>query len=124
MELDETVMQGAIRETWEEARAKVEILAPYCMFNLLHVNQLYIIYRAQLVDLTFRPGPESEDVKLFREEDIPWEHLAFTSVQQTLRFFFKDRPDGRFPMRSGTIISQETGFRFEAEPDDQLISVG
>ena len=123
MELDETVVQGAIRETREEARAQVEILAPYCMFNLLHVNQLYIIYRARLIDLTFSPGPESEDVRLFREADIPWDHLAFTSVHQTLSFFFEDRPHGRFPMRSGTIIPQETGFRFEAEPDDQLASV-
>lgn len=120
MELDETVMQGAIRETWEEARAKVEILAPYCMFNLLHVNQLYIIYRARLIDLKFSPGPESADVRLFLEAEIPWEHLAFTSVHQTLSFFFEDRPSGRFPMRSGTIVPQEVGFRFEAGPDDQL----
>jgi len=65
MELDETVIQGAIRETWEEARAKVEILAPYCLFNLLHVNQLYIIYRARLIDLNFSP------VAVFRCEAEP-----------------------------------------------------
>ncbi len=52
MELDETVEQGAVRETWEEARAQVEIQAPYSMFNLPHVNQLYVIYRARLT----KPG--------------------------------------------------------------------
>ena len=123
MELDETVTQGAVRETWEEARAKVELLAPYCMFNLRYVNQLYIIYRARLVDLNFSPGPESMDVRLFREADIPWEHLAFTAVHQTLSFFFKDRSRGRFPMRSGTIVPQKAGFRYEAGPDDQLANV-
>jgi len=122
MELDETVQQGAIRETWEEARARVEILAPYSMFNIVHVNQLYIIFRARLTNLDFRPGPESEEVRLFTERDIPWDDLAFSAVGQTLRFFFRDRPSGRFPVRSGTIASHGDGFRFEAGLDDQLKS--
>jgi ADP-ribose pyrophosphatase YjhB (NUDIX family) len=122
MELDETTQQGAIRETWEEARARVEVLAPYSMFNLPHVNQLYIIFRARLTDLEFEPGPESEEVRLFAEQDIPWDELAFSTVRQTLRFFFRDRPEGRFPMRTGTIVPASSGFRFEAGPDDQLES--
>jgi ADP-ribose pyrophosphatase YjhB (NUDIX family) len=120
MELDETVEQGAIRETWEEARARVEILAPYSMFDLPHVNQLYIIFRARLENLEFRPGPESEDVQLFTENDIPWDELAFGTVRHTLRFFFQDRPTGRFPMRTGSISPLTDGFRFEPGPDDQL----
>ena len=120
MELNETVEQGALRETWEEARAHVEILAPYSMFSLLHVNQLYIIFRARLTDLDFRPGPESEEVSLFTESEIPWNDLAFGTVRHTLQFFFRDRPSGRFPLRTGTILRQGDGFRFEAGPDDQL----
>lgn len=120
MELDETVEQGASRETWEEARARVEILAPYSMFSLPHVNQLYIIFRARLTDGNFEPGPESEDVRLFAEQDIPWDDLAFGTVRQTLMFFFEDRARGRFPLRSGTIIREKNGFRFDSCPDDQL----
>ncbi|MEJ2400792.1 MAG: NUDIX hydrolase [Xanthomonadales bacterium] len=120
MELDETVEQGAIRETWEEARARVEILAPYSMFNLPHVNQLYLIFRARLTSPEFEPGPESEDVRLFDEKDIPWDDLAFGTVRQTLTFFFEDRAHGRFPLRAGTIVPESRGFRFEPSPDDQL----
>ncbi|MBT8070333.1 MAG: NUDIX hydrolase [Gammaproteobacteria bacterium] len=120
MELNETVEQGAIRETWEEARARVELLAPYSMFNLTHVNQLYIIFRARLKDLDFRPGPESKEVRLFAEHEIPWDELAFGTVRHTLRFYFRDRPGGRFPLRTGTVASHARDFRFEAGPNDQL----
>ena len=121
MENGETTEQAALRETWEEARARVEILAPYSLFNLPHVNQLYVIFRAVLPEPVFEPGPESEDVRLFAEQDIPWHELAFGTVRQTLKFFFEDRARGRFPLRAGTIVPQERGFRFEATPDDQLL---
>ena len=120
MELNETVEQGAMRETWEEARARVQILAPYSMFNLPHVNQLYLIFRARMMDLEFEPGPESQEVGLFAKEDIPWNELAFGTVHQTLTFYFEDFAAGRFPLRAGTIIPEQQGFRFQASPDDQL----
>lgn len=120
MELDETAEQGAERETWEEARARVELLAPYALINLPHVNQLYLIFRARLLDLDFSPGPESLEVRLFREEEIPWQELAFGTVRQTLGFYFEDRPGGQFPMRTGTIVPRESGFRFDPGPNDQL----
>lgn len=120
MELDETVEQGAVRETWEEARARVEVLAPYSLFNLPHVNQVYLIFRARLIRPEFEPGPESEDVGLFDEDSIPWGDLAFGTVRQTLRFYVEDRKRGRYPLRFGTIAPHSEGFRFEAGPDDQL----
>ena len=120
MELDETVEEGATRETWEEARARVEIVAPYSLFSLPHVNQLYVMFRARLLAPEFSPGPESTDVKLFREPEIPWEELAFGTVRHTLRFYFADRPSGRFPLRSGSIIPENGEFLFRPGPNDQL----
>ncbi len=115
-EMDETSIEGAIRETWEEATARVEVEALYSVFNLPHVNQVYMMFRSRLLDLDFRPGQESEEVCLFREEDIPWNELAFSTIRQTLKFFFEDRARNRFPLRTGNIIRQAQGYRFEPGP--------
>lgn len=120
MELDETVQQGAARETWEEARARVDILGPYSLFNLPHVNQVYAIFRARFREPGFRPGPESEEVELFAADEIPWDELAFHTVRQTLRFWTEDLRGGVFPLRTGTIRPDRGSYRFMPEPDDQL----
>jgi ADP-ribose pyrophosphatase YjhB (NUDIX family) len=104
MENAETTQQGAARETMEEAGARVEIQGLYSLFNLPHINQLYLIYRASLLDLDFCPGVESLEVALFRQQGIPWDKLAFPVVKETLDLYWRDRPRGAFPLRSGTII--------------------
>ena len=50
-----------------------------------------------------RAGEEFLVVELFREDQIPWEQLAFPVVTDTLRHFFNDREREVFPMRSSTI---------------------
>ncbi|WP_333839650.1 NUDIX hydrolase, partial [Pelomicrobium sp.] len=56
MENGETTFQAALRETMEEARARVELGPLYTVYNLPHVNQVYLMFRARLLDLDFRPG--------------------------------------------------------------------
>ena len=118
MEMNETSIEGAIRETWEEAMARVEVQGLYSVFNLPHVNQVYMMFRSRLLDLDFRPGDESEEVELFREEDIPWDKLAFSTIRQTLQFYFQDRAANRFPLRTGNIIKESNGYRFEPGPEE------
>ena len=103
LELGETISEGAARETLEEAGARVEILTLYTVFNLTHISQVYLLFRARLLDLDFVSGEESLDVGLFDENDIPWKDLAFTPVKETLRLFFKDRPSGHFPLHLGDV---------------------
>ena len=117
LELGETTVEGAIRETWEEARARVEVLGLYSVFNLPHVDQLYLMFRARLLEPDFRPGPESEEVVLFREDEIPWEDIAFGTVRYSLKFYFRDRPQAQFPVHTGTILRTPDGFRFEPGPE-------
>jgi ADP-ribose pyrophosphatase YjhB (NUDIX family) len=99
LENGETVIAGAVRETLEEASARVEVGALYTMISLPRISQIYMMFRARLVDLDFGPGPESLEVRLFREDDIPWEEMAFRTIGRTLRNYFLDRKLGTFPTR-------------------------
>lgn len=104
MENGETTEQGATRETWEEARASIELNGLYTLFNLPQINQVYFFYRGVLTDLNFGPGPESLEVELFEEHNIPWEHLAFPVITRTLQHYFSDRKNNHYPVRTEDII--------------------
>lgn len=106
MEKGETTAQAALRETVEEARAHVRVGALYTVFNLPHIDQVYLIYRARVLDLDYAPGHESLKVELFREEDIPWDGLAFRVITETLKLYFKDRGDGAYRTHVGDIVRQ------------------
>ncbi len=103
LENGETAADGARRETWEEARARVDHLAPYALFDLTFVNQLYLMFRGPMVSDAFEPGAESLEVNLFTEEEIPWDRIAFLVIQETLRRYFKDRARGAFAFQTGRI---------------------
>ena len=104
MENNETTIEGAIRETLEEAQARVHIAGLYTLFNLPHINQVYVMFLADLVAPEFGPGSESTEVALYDERDVPWADMAFPVVEQTLRLFFEDRRRGRFSVHTGDIL--------------------
>jgi ADP-ribose pyrophosphatase YjhB (NUDIX family) len=103
MENGETTHQGAIRETLEEAHARVEIGPLYALYNIPHVNQVYMLFRARLLDLDFKAGAETLEVKLFAEKDIPWDQIAFATVRNTLNHLYDDRRNGDYKFHVGTI---------------------
>lgn len=98
MENGETTAEGAMRETLEEAGARVEIDSLYTLVNIPDIDQVYLLFLARLLDLDFAPGEESLEVGLFAEADIPWDLLAFRTVQKTLEHYFEDRRTGAFPL--------------------------
>lgn len=95
LENGETLVEGALRETLEEAHARVAIGDLYTVISLPQINQVYMMFRARLCDLRFGPGTESLDVRLFDEAEIPWEAIAFRTIARTLRNHFLDRRLGR-----------------------------
>ncbi|MDX1656668.1 MAG: NUDIX hydrolase [Candidatus Competibacteraceae bacterium] len=103
MENQESTAAGAARETLEEANARVEILGIFSLFDLPHINQVHVMYRARLLDLDYSAGAESLEAELFAEEAIPWEELAFQTVRETLLHFIEDRRRGHFDMHRGDI---------------------
>ena len=103
MELGETAAEGALRETVEEAGARVEMQGLYTVLNVVRVGQLHLFYRARLLDTDFAPGPESIEAKLFAEVDVPWDELAFRTVRETLLRYFDDRKRGQFDVHCADI---------------------
>ena len=85
MELGETAEEGAIREAWEEARARIRIEGLLAVYSVARIDQVQILYRARLLDAAVEPGPESLDVALLDWHAIPWGELAFPTVHWVLR---------------------------------------
>jgi ADP-ribose pyrophosphatase YjhB (NUDIX family) len=103
MEMGETTAEGAVRETTEEAGARIELQGLYTVINVVRVAQLHLYYRARLLDTDFAPGPESIEARLFHEHEIPWEELAFRTVRETLQCYFADRSKGQFGIHCADI---------------------
>ena len=103
MEENETLEDGASRETLEEASARIRIEGLYTVLSLPDISQVYMLYRATLADLNFAAGTESLEVALFTEQEIPWDELAFRTISTTLRHYFADRVSGNFPVRCETL---------------------
>lgn len=103
MENGETTEQGAVRESWEEAHANLQVEQLYTLFNLPYINQVYFFYKAKLMDTQFSRSSESLEVELFSEEEIPWGQLAFSVVERTLKLYFEDRKKGKYPLHNEII---------------------
>lgn len=103
MENGESTTQAALRETYEEACARVSIEGLFALINIPHISQVHLFYRARLLDTNFGAGEESLETQLFSEDKIPWHELAFSSVDQCLKAYFGDRRTGRFEFHEATL---------------------
>ena len=104
MENDETASQAALRETLEEAGARIELGAPFSLISVPRVNQVHLFYRAKLLHLDFKPGEETLEVALLEEARIPWNDIAFRTVATTLKRWFEDRSKGSFAFHAEDIL--------------------
>ena len=103
MENNESASEGAAREAMEEANARVEIVDLYTVYSIPHISQVYMMFRARLLDPNVSPGVESLEVRLATEEELPWDQLAFAMVRRSLEHFLEDRRSGIFVPRFGDI---------------------
>lgn len=100
MENNESTAQAALRETDEEAGADIELQELYTLISVPHISQIHGIYRAKLRSPNFAPGEETLEARLFAEDEIPWDDIAFRTIKLTLQHFFADRKQNHFPFRS------------------------
>ena len=103
MELGETAEQGAARETDEEAGALIEMGPLFSLLSVPQVGQVHI-YLATVLSERFDPGHETLEARLFAEDEIPWDEIAFRTVKRTLECFFADRRGGQFGVHSYDIL--------------------
>lgn len=85
LEIGETTGEGAKREAWEEARARIEIVGLIGIYEIPRISQVYVIHRAEMTSPDVAAGPESDEVRLFDWDEIPWDALAFPSVAWALK---------------------------------------
>lgn len=103
MENEETVSEAAARETHEEAKAEVADLTLYSLYSLPHINQVYVVFRAALVEGRASPGAESLEVALMGEKDVPWHEIAFPVIRESLELYFEDKQNNNFPLHYGVM---------------------
>jgi ADP-ribose pyrophosphatase YjhB (NUDIX family) len=96
MELGESTEEGAARETVEEAGAQFEMEDLLSVLSVPRGGQVHLFYRARLLSDRFDPGHETIEARLFAENEIPWDEIAFRTVRETLLAYFADRRAGRF----------------------------
>ncbi|XP_070666226.1 nudix hydrolase 23, chloroplastic isoform X2 [Malus domestica] len=103
MEIGESAAEGAIRETWEEACAEVEVVSPFSQLDIPLIGQTYVIFLARLKTPHFSPGPESSECQLFALDEIPFDSLSFSSMVVTLKLYIEDVKAGKLNFHYGTI---------------------
>jgi ADP-ribose pyrophosphatase YjhB (NUDIX family) len=103
LELGESSAAGAVRETVEEAGAHIELGALFTVLNVVRAGQLHLFYLARMQDTHLDPGPETIEARLFREDEVPWDQLAFRTVRMTLEHFFADRRAGAYGVHAGDV---------------------
>mgnify|MGYP000533685892 CR=1 FL=1 len=93
MENGEKAEDGALRETFEESRAEVDIIKLHAVFSLPNVNQVYLHFYGRLKEPKFSITPESSEVRLFTIDEIPWDQIAFHSTTFALEKYIEFGPD-------------------------------
>ncbi len=99
MELGETLAEAALRETWEEALARVELGRLFSVVDVVHAGQVHVFFEGRLLQPEFGAGSETLETRLFRPEDIPWPELAFQSIRIALEQYLENGRSGNAEVR-------------------------
>lgn len=103
MENQETTVEGALRETVEEACVEGVNPELLSMISLPEFDQVHVFYRVDMPDYSFDTTPESSVVDLFLHDEIPWDEIAFRTVSATLKHYLEHRDAEVIPVLSTSV---------------------
>jgi ADP-ribose pyrophosphatase YjhB (NUDIX family) len=96
LEVGEAAQEGARRETEEETELRVEVGVLIGVYSRPGAGVVTVIYEAAVVGGRPAPAAETTEVRGFGPDEIPWDELAFTTVESALRDWVASLP-GRGP---------------------------
>lgn len=97
LEVGESAAEGARRETEEETQLLVEVGRVVGVYSRPHVGVVTVVYEATVIGGEALPGAETSEVRAFDIDSLPWEELAFTTVESALRDWIASLPGRRAP---------------------------
>jgi 8-oxo-dGTP diphosphatase len=98
LEIDETVQDAAVRETFEETGLRIEPGRIVGLYSRVEAAVVVVAFEARIVGGEPRVTPESLETRPFAPDAIPWPRIAFhTSVQALSDWVAAVRPDLALP---------------------------
>ena len=122
MENDETPEAGASRELREETGIDVpaDQMILVSVSSILHMAQTHLVFRCHLDE---KPAvvetAEASEFAWFTADSMPWDEMAFTSIEPHVRQTYRWLQSGKYGIRVGFIdehSSQYRNFPLAAEP--------
>jgi len=89
VDLGESVQEAAIRETREETLLEVRLDQLLNVYSYAQMGIVVIVYCSTVIGGTAGVTPESQEVRAFHLEEIPWSSLAFPSTREALADYVK-----------------------------------
>jgi ADP-ribose pyrophosphatase YjhB (NUDIX family) len=99
LEVDETVTEAAVRETFEETGLVVKPGEIIGLYTRLEAAVVVLVFEAEVVSGEFRTNAEALEIEAFTPELIPWPRIAFSTTMWALRdWVARRRPDLSYVM--------------------------
>ena len=114
MENDETPEIAACRELREETGVSVDSdkMPLVSVSSLLHISQTHLVFRCHLDDFPeTTPTEEAVDFGWFDAASLPWDELAFPSIEPHVRQTYRWLKTGDYGIRVGFIDEKGSQYR-------------
>jgi ADP-ribose pyrophosphatase YjhB (NUDIX family) len=91
LEADETAIQGAIRETWEETGLDVVPTSIVGLYSQPHSAVVVVAYEAVITGGEAHPTDEALEVAAFLPDAIPWSSVGLDTTRWALHDWVRSR---------------------------------